>query len=78
MPIFPALALLVGCYLETASRRQRMLAASIVTLLGVAIMIVVPQVPGLVGRPGEMDLIRAYQPWVLAASMRWRRDAVSR
>jgi 4-amino-4-deoxy-L-arabinose transferase-like glycosyltransferase len=42
LPIFPALALLAGVYLETASRLNRMIGAALMVLIGVVCLIAVP------------------------------------
>jgi 4-amino-4-deoxy-L-arabinose transferase-like glycosyltransferase len=68
LPIFPALALLAGVYLETASRLNRMIGAALMVLIGVGCLIAVPQMIDPAGRhPDELALLKAYEPWVLAA-----------
>jgi 4-amino-4-deoxy-L-arabinose transferase-like glycosyltransferase len=67
LPIFPALALLVANYLETGSRRSRMVNAVLMSLVGVALLAAVPFMQKFAGRPAEAVLYQAYQPWVLAA-----------
>lgn len=67
LPVFPALALLTACQLDSGSRRSRMAAAALMAALGLALLVLVPFVPRLQHQPGETELMRAYQPWVLAA-----------
>ena len=70
LPIFPALALLLAVYLETASRRQRMFAAALLALVGLAGLALAPQVTKLSTRhPSEIALLQAYQPYILAAAL---------
>jgi 4-amino-4-deoxy-L-arabinose transferase-like glycosyltransferase len=67
LPIFPALALLVACYLESGSRQGRMLAGGLMAALGAALLGFVPFIPKLARHAGELALYQAYQPWVMAA-----------
>ena len=70
LPVFPALALLIGPYLEHASRLNRMIAAALMVVIGVAAVAAVPHLFGPDGRhPAELALLKAYQPWVLAAGI---------
>ncbi|NVD72795.1 glycosyltransferase family 39 protein [Duganella sp. BJB1802] len=70
LPIFPALALLIGVYLENASRRSRMIAAGLLVLIGVAGIAAVPQMVTMAVRHREETaLLEAYQPWVLMAGI---------
>ena len=69
VPIFPALALLIALFLESASRRQRMLAASLLCLLGAAILIGGPIAFGKASArdPAALIALKGYQPWLMAA-----------
>jgi 4-amino-4-deoxy-L-arabinose transferase-like glycosyltransferase len=67
LPIFPALALLVGYYLDVGSRRSRMLNAALMSMIGIALLATVPFMTKFSGHPGEAVLYQAFQPWVLAA-----------
>lgn len=67
LPIFPALALLVALYLESGSRRSRMLMAGLMGAAGVGLLGFVPFIPRLGRHAGELALYQAYQPWVIAA-----------
>jgi 4-amino-4-deoxy-L-arabinose transferase-like glycosyltransferase len=70
LPIFPALALLIGNYLENASRLNRTIAASVLVLVGVAGLAAAPHLMGMSARhPDERLLLEAYQPWLLAAAI---------
>lgn len=69
VPIFPALALLVALYLESATRRQRLFAAGLLCVLGAAVLIGGPIAFGKAsGRdPAELAALKGYQAWVMAA-----------
>jgi 4-amino-4-deoxy-L-arabinose transferase-like glycosyltransferase len=67
LPIFPALALLVANYLETGSRRSRVLTAALASAVGVALMATVPFMTKLSKHAGEAVLYQEFQPWVFAA-----------
>jgi 4-amino-4-deoxy-L-arabinose transferase-like glycosyltransferase len=70
LPVFPALAILIASYLESASRMNRMLAAGLLLLLGVAGLAALPHWIGSAPRhPDERALLEAYQPWVLSAAI---------
>jgi 4-amino-4-deoxy-L-arabinose transferase-like glycosyltransferase len=69
LPVFPGVALLVAHYLEAGTRRSRMLTAALTALLGVALLVTVPNMLKLAKHPGEAALYAAYQPWVLAAGL---------
>lgn len=68
VPIFPALALLIGAYLEHAPRRSQLIAAASVLALGVAGLVLVPRMLDGSRHASEVDLMQAYQPWVIAAA----------
>ena len=67
LPVFPALALLVASYLEHGTRASRMVAAILLSLVGVALLATVPFISKMAGQAGEHALYQALQPWVLAA-----------
>jgi 4-amino-4-deoxy-L-arabinose transferase-like glycosyltransferase len=69
VPVFPAVALLVALYLDTGTRRGRMLTAGLTALLGAGLLGFVPFMLRLARHPGESALYAAYQPWVLAAGL---------
>ncbi|MEO7496479.1 MAG: glycosyltransferase family 39 protein [Massilia sp.] len=67
LPIFPALALLIAVNLEHGSRRTRMFAAGLASAIGAALLAYVPFITKLKHHEGELALLQAIQPWVLAA-----------
>lgn len=67
LPVFPALALLTAIYLDTGSRMARLVTAALMALVGAALLVTVPFMPGLSGRATEVVLYKGYQPWVLVA-----------
>jgi 4-amino-4-deoxy-L-arabinose transferase-like glycosyltransferase len=70
VPVFPALAILIAVHLENASRMQRMLAAGVLILVGVAGMAALPHmIETAVAHPEERALLEAFQPWVLTAAI---------
>jgi 4-amino-4-deoxy-L-arabinose transferase-like glycosyltransferase len=70
LPIFPALALLIACQLEQATRLSRTIAGAVLLLIGVGGMAAVPRMAHMAVRhAAERALLDAYQPWVLAAAI---------
>jgi len=70
VPVFPAVAMLVGVYLEHASRLNRSLAAGVLIVGGLIALAAVPLMVGSAERhPDERALLEAYQPWVLTAAI---------
>ena len=69
VPVFPALALLTAVFLETASHRQRMLAAGMLALLGLVVLVGVPVTLAAIRARDEAHLaaLQGYQPWVMTA-----------
>ena len=69
VPVFPALALLIALFLESASRRQRILAASLLCLLGAAVLIGGPIAFNKASARDAAALValKGYQPWLMAA-----------
>jgi 4-amino-4-deoxy-L-arabinose transferase-like glycosyltransferase len=67
LPVFPALALLIGSYLEHGARGARMATAALTVLLGAGMLALVPFVPRMDHHPGELAQLEAFQPWILAA-----------
>jgi 4-amino-4-deoxy-L-arabinose transferase-like glycosyltransferase len=68
LPIFPALALLIACYLEQASNRVLMFTAGLVAVSGAAGLIYANKLPALSSEAFEQPLYQAYLPWVIAAA----------
>jgi len=70
LPVYPALALLLGVYLEGAPRLSRMLAAGLLVLAGVVGIAMIPHMIQAASRhPDERALLETYQPWVLTAAI---------
>ncbi len=67
LPIFPALALLIAVHLEKASRKNRILTAGLMALVGAIGLAFVPKMARLSADPQIITLYQAYQPWVMAA-----------
>jgi 4-amino-4-deoxy-L-arabinose transferase-like glycosyltransferase len=67
LPVFPALALLTSLYLEQASRRQRMVGAGLLVLIGAATMAAMPFLPRFTGGGSDAALMVTAQPWALGA-----------
>lgn len=67
LPVFPALALLTGLFLETASRRSRMFASSLFAATGVLLLAFVPFMTRLGDSETKSAVLVAFQPWVIAA-----------
>jgi 4-amino-4-deoxy-L-arabinose transferase-like glycosyltransferase len=65
LPIFPALALLMAVYLESAARASRLFGAALLAAVGLAAMAAVPFMTRVHG--GDAILMQAAQPWALAA-----------
>jgi 4-amino-4-deoxy-L-arabinose transferase-like glycosyltransferase len=69
LPVFPALALLIGYYLASASHKAILVCAG---LFGACCAIGLGLVPGLsrrVANPDEIPLYHAYAPWIIAAAL---------
>jgi aerobic-type carbon monoxide dehydrogenase small subunit (CoxS/CutS family) len=66
LPVFPALALLVGDYLARAGWRHLAVNALLMWALGIGLLVLVPFATAFGSRPGETALYEAYQPWILA------------
>ena len=69
LPVFPAVALMIACYLEQATQRSRIINAALLLLLGATLLGFVPFMTGLAKRAGETVLYQQYQPWVIAAGL---------
>ncbi|MRW89301.1 phospholipid carrier-dependent glycosyltransferase [Duganella sp. FT80W] len=70
LPVYPALALLLATYLESASRLNRLIAAGLLIAVGVAGLAAIPQMAQMAVRhPAERAMIEAHQPWVLTAAI---------
>ena len=69
LPIFPALALLIGCSLAEINARMLRINAAILVVLGLAGLVFLPRVPGLSHQAFEQPLYAAYLPWIGAAAI---------
>jgi 4-amino-4-deoxy-L-arabinose transferase-like glycosyltransferase len=67
LPVFPAAALLIGHYLDVASRRSHLINAGMLLALGALLLALVPFMTRLGKETNEQALYRLYQPWVIAA-----------
>ena len=68
LPIFPALALLIACYLQRASRRTLMFNAALLLLLGALGLAFLGRLPRLSQTAFDLPLYQAYKPWIAAAA----------
>jgi 4-amino-4-deoxy-L-arabinose transferase-like glycosyltransferase len=69
LPVFPALALLIGAYMETASRKTWIVTAGLIAALGAVGLPFAFRVASMAKHPLEAPLYAAYQPWVVAAAL---------
>jgi 4-amino-4-deoxy-L-arabinose transferase-like glycosyltransferase len=69
LPIFPALALLIACYLEQASHKAIATAAGLVALISAVGLAFVSKVPSMTKTPYEVPLYEAYMPWIIGAGI---------
>ena len=67
LPIFPALALLLACYLQKASARSWNIAAGLVVLIALAGFYLVVRLPHFGHEEQEIAGYTAAQPWGIAA-----------
>jgi 4-amino-4-deoxy-L-arabinose transferase-like glycosyltransferase len=66
LPVFPALALLLGQYIDRAPRRALVIAAALVAVAGAIVFGLAWRFP-LRRDPAEVALYQAYVPWIAAA-----------
>jgi 4-amino-4-deoxy-L-arabinose transferase-like glycosyltransferase len=69
LPIFPALALLIASYWETAGRKHWILAAALMAATGAAGLFFVHRIVKIPDVPLEIPLYLAYEPWLTAAAL---------
>jgi len=69
LPIFPALALLIGPWMETASRRSWKIASGLIAVIGAVGLPFAFHIDSMAKNPLERPLYAAYQPWVIAAAL---------
>jgi 4-amino-4-deoxy-L-arabinose transferase-like glycosyltransferase len=64
LPIFPALALLIGCQLQQAGRRSLVVCAGMLALFCAVGLALLPKVAAMAGNAYEAPLYRGYTWWV--------------
>jgi 4-amino-4-deoxy-L-arabinose transferase-like glycosyltransferase len=69
LPIFPALALLIGCFLDKASDIHLRISAILFTLLNVVGLGMTPLLTRLAKNAFEAPLYQAYLPWVVTGTI---------
>jgi 4-amino-4-deoxy-L-arabinose transferase-like glycosyltransferase len=67
LPVFPAVALLIGRYLDAGMRRIHLINAGVILFLGALLLALVPFMTRLGTHTSEQALYQMYQPWVFAA-----------
>ena len=67
LPLFPALALLIGDYLRTAGGRTLVWQSSVAAVLGAALLLAAPIAPDYASDSVPAALLQAYVPWLRAA-----------
>ncbi|MDB5839394.1 MAG: glycosyltransferase family 39 protein [Herminiimonas sp.] len=68
LPIFPALALLIACYLEQASHKAVIASAGVLALLGAVGLVYLPNMPPMGRDPFSAPLYAGYAQWGIAAA----------
>lgn len=68
LPVFPAIAMLIGHYLDKAPRRHLVIAAALAAVVGAVMIGVAWQFPQR-RDPAEVALYQAYVPWIVAAGI---------
>ncbi|ALU89163.1 undecaprenyl-phosphate-4-amino-L-arabinose-- lipid A 4-amino-L-arabinosyltransferase protein [Herbaspirillum rubrisubalbicans M1] len=69
LPIFPALALLIACYLEEANYKALAWAGSLVALPSAVALAFIPRVPELAKDAYSLPLIQAHIPYLYAGAL---------
>lgn len=69
LPMFPALALLIGARLTRLSARALAWQALPAALAGIVLLALVPDIERYASRELEMDLLRDYADWLIAAGL---------
>ncbi|BEV15237.1 glycosyltransferase family 39 protein [Herbaspirillum sp. DW155] len=69
LPIFPALALLIACYLEEADYKALAWAGSLVALPSAVALAFIPRVPSLAKDAYSLPLIQAHVPYLYAGAL---------
>ena len=69
LPIFPTLALLIACQLESSSSRALVWSASLVAIPSAIALAFIPRVPLLAKDAYSLPLVSAHVPWIYAATI---------
>lgn len=69
LPIFPALALLIACYLEEADYKALAWAGSLVALPSAVALAFIPRAPSLAKNAYSLPLIEAHVPYLYAGAL---------
>jgi len=69
LPIFPALALLIACYLEEADHKALAWAGSLVALPSAVALAFIPRVPELAKDAYSLPLVQAHMPYLYAGAL---------
>ncbi|MES2830723.1 MAG: glycosyltransferase family 39 protein [Pseudomonadota bacterium] len=69
LPIFPALAILIGAYLRQAQRRQWWFVGASAALLGMMMLILAPQLTGFAADATQVANYQASKPWLAGAGV---------
>jgi 4-amino-4-deoxy-L-arabinose transferase-like glycosyltransferase len=69
LPLFPALALLIGDYLRSAGRRTLFAQSALAAALGLALALAAPYAPDYASEAIPSSLLQRYVPWLIAAGL---------
>lgn len=69
LPIFPTLALLIACHLESSSSKSLVWSAALVAIPCAIALAFIPRVPLLAKDAYSLPLVSAHVPWIYAAAI---------
>jgi 4-amino-4-deoxy-L-arabinose transferase-like glycosyltransferase len=69
LPLFPALALLIGDYLASAGRSVLLAQSAVAAVLGIALAAAAPWAPDFASEAVPPLLLEGYVPWLIAAGL---------
>jgi 4-amino-4-deoxy-L-arabinose transferase-like glycosyltransferase len=69
LPLFPALALLIGEYLASAGRRVLLAQSAVAAALGLALALAAPYAPEYASEAVPPSLLLDYVPWLIAGGL---------
>jgi 4-amino-4-deoxy-L-arabinose transferase-like glycosyltransferase len=69
LPLFPALALLIGDYLASAGRSVLLAQSALAAVLGIALAAAAPWAPDFASEAVPPLLLEGYVPWLIAAGL---------